>query len=227
MSSSRASAARFMYLARVFAGSSAQAGWIRATSSTTPCTSSGTIVGTVPISSPVAVLNDSRVEVDWAWVGTAVALSILRFYGGRSTFRHGRSRRRRAIAASGRRAARGSHAPALAGGGDRAGARARAGLGAAHRDRERQTAQRDPLRPARRGEDDAGADRRRGRRRGLRGGVGGQRRQSRDPRGDRAGAGAAPGEGAADDPLPRRDPPLQQGPAGRAAAGGRGRDADP
>jgi hypothetical protein len=34
-------------------------------------------VGTDPISSPVAVLNDSRVEVDWD-VGTAVALSILR-----------------------------------------------------------------------------------------------------------------------------------------------------
>ena len=29
---------------------------------------------------------------------------------------------------------------------------------------------------------------------------------------------------AGDDLLPRRDPPLQQGPAGRAAAGGRGRD---
>ena len=67
----------------------------------------------------------------------------------------------------------------------------------------------------------AGADGR------LRGGVGGQRRQSRDPRRDRAGAGAAAGQRAADDPLPRRDPPLQQGPAGRAAAGGRGRAADP
>ena len=33
--------------------------------------------------------------------------------------------------------------------------------------------------------------------------------------------------GRADGPLPRRDPPLQQGPAGRAAAGGRGRAADP
>ena len=31
---------------------------------------------------------------------------------------------------------------------------------------------------------------------------------------------------AADDPLPRRDPPLQQGAAGRAPAGGRGRRAD-
>ena len=35
------------------------------------------------------------------------------------------------------------------------------------------------------------------------------------------------GERPADDPLPRRDPPLQQGPAGRAAAGGRGGPADP
>jgi hypothetical protein len=64
MSSSSASAARFIYAARVFAGSSAQAGWIRATSSTTPCTCSGVIVGAEPTSSPVAGLNDSRVEVD-------------------------------------------------------------------------------------------------------------------------------------------------------------------
>ena len=47
-------------------------------------------------------------------------------------------------------------------------------------------------------------------------------------RGARAGARAARRQRAADDPLPRRDPPLQQGPAGRAPAGGRGgaRDAD-
>ena len=47
-------------------------------------------------------------------------------------------------------------------------------------------------------------------------------------RGARARARAAGRDGAAHDPLPRRDPPLQQGPAGRAAAGGRGgaRDAD-
>ncbi len=62
---------------------------------------------------------------------------------------------------------------------------------------------------------------------GVRGGVGGQRRESRDPRGDRAGSGAPAGRRAADDPLPRRDPPLQQGAAGRAAAGGRGGAADP
>ena len=77
------------------------------------------------------------------------------------------------------------------------------------------------------GEDDAGADRGADGRRRLRGGVGGERRQSGDPRGDRAGAGAAALLGPADDPLPRRDPPLQQGPAGRAAAGGRGRAPDP
>ena len=56
-------------------------------------------------------------------------------------------------------------------------------------------AQRDPLRAARRGEDDAGADRGGGGRRRLRGGVGGQRRQGGDPRGDRAGARAATGSG--------------------------------
>ena len=88
------------------------------------------------------------------------------------------------------------------------------------------SAQRDPLRAAGGGEDDAGADRRGGRRGRLRGGVGGQRRQGRDQGGDRAGARAAPGQRAADGPLPRRDPPLQQGPAGRPAAGGRGGAAD-
>ena len=160
-------------------------------------------------------------------VGTAVALSILRFYVDRSTLRHGRRRSAGAAGPAPGRPAGGSHAAAHAGRDDRAGARAWRGVGAAERDRERQAAQRDPLRAARGGEDDAGADRRGGGRRGLRGGVGGQRRQSRDPRGDRAGAGAAAGQRAADDPLPRRDPPLQQGPAGRAAAGGRGRAPDP
>ena len=39
-----------------------------------------------------------------------------------------------------------------------------------------------------------------------------------------ARAARAPARRAGDDLLPRRDPPLQQGAAGRAAAGGRGRD---
>src|SRR6266516_595980 len=56
---------------------------------------------------------------------------------------------------------------------------------------------------------------------GVRGTVGGLclcLGRSRDPR-----AGARPPRGLwpADDPLPRRDPPLQQGTAVRAAAGGR------
>ena len=70
-------------------------------------------------------------------------------------------------------------------------------------------------------QDDARAARRRARQRGVRGALGGQRGARRGARGDRAGDRAAarrPG----DDLLPRRDPPLQQGPAGRAAARGRG-----
>ena len=42
-----------------------------------------------------------------------------------------------------------------------------------------------------------------------------------------ARAARAPGRRAGDGLLPRRDPPLQQGPAGRAAARGRGRADDP
>ena len=72
-------------------------------------------------------------------------------------------------------------------------------------------------------QDHAGADHRRRRRRGA------SRRSRRStparPRSgpcDRARRGAPPGLGPADDLLPRRDPPLQQGPAGRAPARGRG-----
>ena len=87
----------------------------------------------------------------------------------------------------------------------------------------------DPLRAAGHGQDHAGAHRRRRRRGRLRGGV-----RRRAPAGPRCAAviERARATGArtrrADDLLPRRDPPLQQGPAGRAAAGGRGgaRDAD-
>ena len=60
----------------------------------------------------------------------------------------------------------------------------------------------------------------------LRGGLGGQRRPRRGARGDRARRGAPPRDRRADDLLPRRDPPLQQGPAGRAAARGRGGPGD-
>ena len=56
----------------------------------------------------------------------------------------------------------------------------------------------------------------------LRGALGRQRRPRRGPRGDRARRAPAPDERRADGPVPRRDPPLQQGAAGHAAAGGRG-----
>ena len=59
-------------------------------------------------------------------------------------------------------------------------------------------------------------------RRGVRGGERGPGRARRGPRRDRAGARAPARPAGAHDLLPRRDPPLQQGPAGRAAAGGRG-----
>ena len=103
----------------------------------------------------------------------------------------------------------------------RPGAPARRGLGAAHRDRVRPAALDGPLRPAGDRQDDARADDRRARRRRVRGALRGQRRAAGGARGDRAGA-RAPARRAPDDLLPRRDPPLQQGPAGRAAAGGRG-----
>ncbi len=45
-------------------------------------------------------------------------------------------------------------------------------------------------------------------------------------RGDRARPAPARRTRPGHDPVPRRDPPLQQGAAGRAAAGGRGRHAD-
>ena len=80
----------------------------------------------------------------------------------------------------------------------------------------------DPARPARLRQDDAGADRRRLERGGARGA---QRRRGGPCRGARGDRARAPPR-RPDRLLPRRDPPLQQGPAGRAAAGGRGRRAD-
>ena len=82
-----------------------------------------------------------------------------------------------------------------------------------------------PVRPARHRQDDARAARGRARRRRLRGALGRQRGPRRGARGDRARPPAAP-DRPPDDLLPRRDPPLQQGPAGRAAARGRGRAGD-
>ena len=75
-------------------------------------------------------------------------------------------------------------------------------------------------------QDDAGADHRRGLGRGVRGGERGAGRPGRGAGGDRARPRAPAHDRHDDDLLPRRDPPLQQGPAGRAAAGGRGRAGD-
>ena len=66
----------------------------------------------------------------------------------------------------------------------------------------------------------------RDRARRVRGAVRRERRAPGGARRDRA-RGAPPGhERRADDPVPRRDPPLQQGPAGHAAARGGGGPAD-
>ena len=110
----------------------------------------------------------------------------------------------------------------------RPGAPARRGLGAAHRDRVRPPALDGPVRPAR--------ARARPRSRGSSPST-----PTPPSRSSRPSRPAAPrcarcierarqrrDGGRAHDLLPRRDPPLQQGPAGRAAARGRGgaRDAD-
>ena len=92
---------------------------------------------------------------------------------------------------------------------------------AADRDPVRRAALDDPLRPAGHRQDDAGADAGRVRRRRLRGALGGRGGARRGPRGDGARPRAPPRR-PPHDLLPRRDPPLQQGPAGRAAARGRG-----
>ena len=146
---------------------------------------------------------------------------------GGAALRHRRGRCRAAERAARPGAAGGADAPARPRRAARPGAPARRGLDAARRDRVGRAAQRDLLRPARVSGKTTlariAAAARAGR---LRGGVGGQRRPCRGPRRDRARRGAPPGVGPADDLLPRRDPPLQQGPAGRAAAGGRGGAAD-
>ena len=96
-------------------------------------------------------------------------------------------------------------------------ARARRGLGAAARDRGGPRALLDPLRPAGQREDDARADRRRLDRRRVRGALGRVGDGQGRARGARARPRAARHDRHAHDPLPRRDPPLQQGAAGRAA----------
>ena len=98
------------------------------------------------------------------------------------------------------------------------------GLGATARDRRGPRRLDDPLRAAGEREDDARARRREHDRRGVRGALGGVRDGHARARGDRAAPASGSADRAADDSLPRRDPPLQQGPAGCAPAGGRGGD---
>ena len=146
--------------------------------------------------------------------------------GGPYCAQHGTAVRRAAAeprgrGAAARRAARRADAPAHARRLRRAGAPARARLGAADRDRVRAAALDGPVRPAGHRQDDARAHDRRARRRRVRGALRRQRGPPRGARGDRTGEGA-PSLRPADDLLPRRDPPLQQGAAGRAAARRRG-----
>jgi hypothetical protein len=98
------------------------------------------------------------------------------------------------------------------------------GLGPARGDRARPPALDDPARAARDGQDHARAPRGGERERDVRGGLGGGGRACGGACGDGARAPPAGRDGL----LPRRDPPLQQGPAGCAAARRRGgaRDAD-
>ena len=110
----------------------------------------------------------------------------------------------------------------------RPGAGARRAFGPAARDRGGPRRLLDPLRAAGKRQDDAGESDREHDRSSVRGALGrvGDRRPG--ARGAQGRPGAARRKGSADDPLPRRDPPVQQGAARRASAGGRGgnRDAD-
>ena len=148
----------------------------------------------------------ARVILDWAWSGCST-----------------RAKRQLTEPAFRRRGApAGSDATALPGRASRPGAPAGRGVGAARGDRDRGAALGDPVRAAGLREDDPGQDHRHRVPRGVRGVLRGERGAGRGPRRDRAGTGAPQGRGRADDLLPRRDPSLQQGPAGRAAARGRG-----
>src|SRR4029453_8255020 len=113
------------------------------------------------------------------------------------------------------RAARASDAPTAARGLRRTGADPRRAGGAPAPERRGPGRLADPLRAAREREDNARARDREHDRRVLRGAL--CRVGDRVPgaRGDRRRARTARGARAADDPLPRRDPPLQQGAAGR------------
>ncbi len=81
--------------------------------------------------------------------------------------------------------------------------------------------------PAGTGKTSSRAHHRRGHPGPLRGGLGGHRRRRRAAQGDRGGERPARPDGPAHDPVHRRDPPLLQVAAGRAAARGRGPDRRP
>ena len=110
----------------------------------------------------------------------------------------------------------------VAGRGRRPGAPAGRGLGAARRHRAGPAALDDPLRAAGLGQDDAGPDRGRGGPRRAGGAAARSRPGRAEVRNVLERAQHRRAAGRADGVLPRRDPPLQQGPAGRAAARGRG-----
>ena len=140
------------------------------------------------------------------------------FLSGRSAVRDGGA----GVGAGRRRRRRASRSPPACGRGRWASSWARSTSSAAARrcarDRGGQAALDDPVRAAGHGEDDAGPAARRERAGRVRGGVGRQRRARGGPRRDRPGAAPAPDERRAHDLLPRRDPSLQQGAAGHAAA---------
>ena len=138
-------------------------------------------------------------------------------------FRHERPLRRRREGAAARRGAAGDPAAAAdAGRVRRAAPDPRRELRAPPGDRGRPRLLDDPLRAAGQREDDARPGDRQYDRVGIRGALGRVGDGLPGARGDPARPRPARRQRRADDPLPRRDPPLQQGAAGRAAAGGRG-----
>ena len=99
-------------------------------------------------------------------------------------------------------------------------------LGPADGDRAGPRALDDPVRTAGLRQDDARPDPRGALRGGLRGAERRRRRAGGGAGGDRARPAPTRARRHEHGPVPRRDPPLQQGPAGRAAAGRRGRAGD-
>ena len=115
-----------------------------------------------------------------------------------------------------------AHAPGVAGRVRRPGPPARPRLGAAHGDRGGPPPLDDPVRAAGHRQDHARPPARGELARRLRGGLRGQRRPRRGARGAPARPAPPRHQRRGHDLLPRRDPPLQQGAAGHAAARGRG-----